>query len=126
MAATQRHLRSRCQWWDALDVDIRTEENYRSILRNRIKPRWGDTALAEIKNLKVLAWAKNYARAACPHHRLGNHQTAFPDPLRRSRRDTSHVAAAVEQRLLQYLQHRWDKAVIDAIGEFGSSRRSAA
>lgn len=46
------------EWWGALDVDVRTEENYRSILRNHIKPRWGDTALAEIKNLKVLAWAK--------------------------------------------------------------------
>jgi hypothetical protein len=45
-------------WWDALDIDTRTEDNYRSIVRNHIVPRWGDTALADITNLKVQAWAK--------------------------------------------------------------------
>ncbi|MEU4802993.1 multidrug DMT transporter permease [Actinosynnema sp. NPDC023587] len=45
-------------WWDALDVDTRTEDNYRSIVRNHITPHWGDTALADITNLKVQAWAK--------------------------------------------------------------------
>lgn len=45
-------------WLDALDVDRRTEDNYRSILRNHIQPRWGTTALIEITGLKVNAWAK--------------------------------------------------------------------
>ncbi|MGW5049778.1 tyrosine-type recombinase/integrase [Actinokineospora sp. NPDC004072] len=45
-------------WQDALDVDIRTSENYGSILRNHIRPRWGTTAIADIKNLKVQAWGK--------------------------------------------------------------------
>ncbi|WP_170191806.1 tyrosine-type recombinase/integrase [Saccharothrix syringae] len=45
-------------WWDALDVDVRTEDNYRSIVRNHIVPHWGGTALADITNLKVQAWAK--------------------------------------------------------------------
>jgi len=45
-------------WWDALDVDVRTEDNYRSIVRNHIVPYWGNTALADITNLKVQAWAK--------------------------------------------------------------------
>ncbi|WNV82600.1 tyrosine-type recombinase/integrase [Umezawaea sp. Da 62-37] len=46
------------EWLEALDVDIRTEDNYRGMLRNHIRPRWGDTALADITNLKVQAWAK--------------------------------------------------------------------
>src|SRR5215469_13603286 len=43
-------------WLDAIDVDIRTDDNYRSLLRNHIQPRWGTTALADISNLKVQAW----------------------------------------------------------------------
>lgn len=46
-------------WIDALDVDRRTEDNYRSRLRHHILPRWGTTALADITNLKTQAWAKN-------------------------------------------------------------------
>lgn len=45
-------------FWDALDVDIRTEENYRSITRCHIAPRWGESPLAEIANLKIHAWKK--------------------------------------------------------------------
>src|SRR6266496_6163381 len=37
-------------WLDALDVDKRTEDNYRSLLRNHIQPRWGETGLADISN----------------------------------------------------------------------------
>src|SRR5690349_9377380 len=46
-------------WLDALDVDPRTEENYRGTLRNHIEPRWGATALADISNLKVQGWKKD-------------------------------------------------------------------
>lgn len=45
-------------WLDALDVDKRTEDNYRSILRNHIQPRWGETGLVDISNLKVQGWKK--------------------------------------------------------------------
>jgi integrase len=45
-------------WLDSLDIDVRTLENYRSLLRNHIQPRWGETALADISNLKVQAWKK--------------------------------------------------------------------
>ena len=45
-------------WLDALDIDTRTLDNYSSMLRNHIRPRWGDTALAEISNLRVQAWKK--------------------------------------------------------------------
>jgi integrase len=45
-------------WLDALDVGPRTEENYRSRLRNHIQPRWGDVALADITGTKANAWAK--------------------------------------------------------------------
>ncbi|ALG06930.1 tyrosine-type recombinase/integrase [Kibdelosporangium phytohabitans] len=45
-------------WLDALDVGERTEENYRSKLKNHILPRWQDTPLTHITNSKARAWAK--------------------------------------------------------------------
>ncbi len=45
-------------WLAALDVDIRTEENYRGMLRRHIVPRWGTTSLTDISSIKVAAWAK--------------------------------------------------------------------
>ncbi len=45
-------------WLPALDVDIRTEENYRAMLRRHILPRWGATSLSDISSIKVTAWAK--------------------------------------------------------------------
>lgn len=45
-------------WLDALDVDTRTEQNYRRMIRGHVQPRWGDTALSAITGLKAHAWAK--------------------------------------------------------------------
>ncbi|MTD58149.1 tyrosine-type recombinase/integrase [Amycolatopsis pithecellobii] len=45
-------------WIESLDIDQRTEENYRSFLNKHIQPRWGTTALADITNLKVRTWEK--------------------------------------------------------------------
>lgn len=45
-------------WIESLDIDQRTEENYRSFLNKHILPRWGATALADITNLKVRSWEK--------------------------------------------------------------------
>ncbi|WP_034274322.1 tyrosine-type recombinase/integrase [Haloechinothrix halophila] len=45
-------------WFDALDVDPRTEQNYRNRWAVHIQPRWGDTALSAITGLKAHAWAK--------------------------------------------------------------------
>ncbi|AHH94520.1 hypothetical protein [Kutzneria albida] len=42
------------------------------------------------------------------------------------RQTYSHVAAAVEARLLQCLQDRWDKAVLNSTGEFDTAWRKAA
>jgi integrase len=46
------------EWWDALDVDKRTLENYQGIIKNHILPRWGDTEIGDISNIKVLKWLK--------------------------------------------------------------------
>ncbi|MFD5089901.1 tyrosine-type recombinase/integrase [Amycolatopsis thailandensis] len=45
-------------WIDSLDVDQRTEENYRSFLKVHIIPQWGTTTLADLTNSKVRAWEK--------------------------------------------------------------------
>ena len=45
-------------WLAALDVAIRTEDVYRSLLRRHILPRWGDHGLADISGIKAAAWAK--------------------------------------------------------------------
>ncbi|HET6214794.1 MAG TPA: site-specific integrase, partial [Micromonosporaceae bacterium] len=41
-----------------LDVDVRTEENYRAHLRNHILPRWQATPLGGISALAVTTWRK--------------------------------------------------------------------
>jgi len=46
------------EWLDAQDIDSRTEDNYRSIIKNHVRDRWGDTALEDITNLKVQSWKK--------------------------------------------------------------------
>lgn len=46
------------RWIDTLDVETRTEENYRAYLRNHILPRWGTTPLGEISALAVTGWIK--------------------------------------------------------------------
>jgi integrase len=46
------------QWLPSLDVEIRTEENYRAYLRNHILPRWGHITLGDITALDVTTWLK--------------------------------------------------------------------
>ncbi|HET9143307.1 tyrosine-type recombinase/integrase [Actinophytocola sp.] len=43
-------------WFDSLDVDERTRDNYASRLRCHILPRWGDTRLIDISTLQVTSW----------------------------------------------------------------------
>ncbi|SDN05397.1 tyrosine-type recombinase/integrase [Allokutzneria albata] len=46
------------EWLDGIDVSIRTEQNYRSLLDNHILPRWKTTPLNEITNRAARAWEK--------------------------------------------------------------------
>ena len=46
-------------WLQALDVAIRTEDFYRSLLRRHILPRWGEHGLVDISGIKAAAWAKD-------------------------------------------------------------------
>jgi hypothetical protein len=46
------------RWIDTVDVEPRTEENYRGYLRNHILPRWATTPLGAISALEVTAWFK--------------------------------------------------------------------
>jgi integrase len=46
-------------WVETLDVETRTEENYRSYLRNHILPRWGYLTLGDITALDVTTWRKD-------------------------------------------------------------------
>src|SRR5262249_57607612 len=50
-------------WFAALDLDMRTVENYRSRLRCHLLPRWGEIALGEITTLQVTVWIKGLADA---------------------------------------------------------------
>jgi len=43
-------------------VETRTEENYRSYIRNHLLPRWGTTALGNITALAVTNWIKQLRR----------------------------------------------------------------
>jgi integrase len=53
-------------WLDALDVAIRTEDYYRSLLSCHILPRWGETSLTDISGVHVAAWAKQLRTAYAP------------------------------------------------------------
>ncbi|SEF36302.1 hypothetical protein SAMN05421837_11051 [Amycolatopsis pretoriensis] len=46
-------------WADALDVEVRTEENYLSRIRNHIEPRWGSTAPGDVTALAVTLWIRH-------------------------------------------------------------------
>ena len=46
------------QWVELLDVEPRTEENYRRCLRLHIVPRWGSTGLGAITASDVTLWLK--------------------------------------------------------------------
>jgi hypothetical protein len=45
------------QWIDTIDVETRTEENYRRCVRPHILPRWGELTLGEITGSAVAAGA---------------------------------------------------------------------
>ncbi len=47
------------RWLDPLDVEARTEENYRAYLRNHILPHWQHAPLDPITALAVTAWIKS-------------------------------------------------------------------
>jgi integrase len=51
------------RWLPTLDVEIRTEENYRAYLRNHILPRWGHVSLGDITALDVTMWLKQLRAA---------------------------------------------------------------
>ena len=42
-------------WLQALDVAIRTEDFYRSLLRRHILPRWGEHGLVDVSGIKAAA-----------------------------------------------------------------------
>lgn len=46
------------RWVQTLDVEARTEENYRGRLRNHILPQWGNRGLGEITASEVTSWFK--------------------------------------------------------------------
>ena len=46
------------RWIDTIDVETRTEENYRRCLRLHILPRWGQLRLGEITASAVAEWLK--------------------------------------------------------------------
>lgn len=45
-------------WIEAQDIGPNTDAQYRSLLTNHLLPRWGTTALTDITNIAVAAWAK--------------------------------------------------------------------
>jgi integrase len=50
------------RWVETLDVEPRTEENYRGRLRNHILPQWGSRGLGEITASEVTRWFKQLRR----------------------------------------------------------------
>lgn len=84
------------RWLPTLDVEIRTEENYRAYLRNHIVPRWEHIALGDITALDTATWLKQLRSGAAHHrsntaeiagtaaHRPANHETIVHSGHKRS------------------------------------------
>ncbi len=51
------------QWWPTVDVAERTEENYRSNLRNHVLPQWGHRRLCDITTSELHAWTRDLRAA---------------------------------------------------------------
>jgi len=54
------------RWLPTLDVEIRTEENYRAYLRNHILPHWGHVSLDDITALDIATWLKQLRGVYAP------------------------------------------------------------
>lgn len=54
------------RWFPALDLDVRTLENYDSYLRCHILPRFGTMPLGNITTLDIRMWTKQAAEAGYP------------------------------------------------------------
>lgn len=80
------------EWLPALDVDIRTEEGYRSMLRNHILPRWGTTALSAVSGIQVVAWTKTLRQRPLAPATVSSILKLF----------TMILADAVAERLIAY------------------------
>jgi hypothetical protein len=64
------------RWIETIDVETRTDENYRRCLRLHILPRWGHLSLGEI-SASAVTWLKqtppmlrSVHRRHAPHHPL--------------------------------------------------------
>ncbi len=79
-------------WIPALDVDIRTEENYASILRCHILPRWGDSCIADISGIHVASWTKTLRAAGLAPATVSGIMKLF----------TMILGDAVAERLIAY------------------------
>lgn len=61
-------LREWCATWtEALDVTTNTENQYRSLLRNHIMPRWGNIHLGDIDGIAVQSWLKDLRKQGYAH-----------------------------------------------------------
>jgi hypothetical protein len=54
-------------WFDSLDLDERTRDNYASQWRRHILPRWGDTRLCDISTLPVTTWITELHHSGYAH-----------------------------------------------------------
>jgi len=50
------------RWIETVDVETRTEENYRAYLRNHILPQWHGAQLGGITSLAVATWRKDLCK----------------------------------------------------------------
>ncbi|MCP3798454.1 site-specific integrase [Allokutzneria sp. A3M-2-11 16] len=64
-------------WIDTIDVDIRTETNYRSILRNHILPRWGTESLGDILASDTNKWLKGLRDNGYAYPTVGTIRSVF-------------------------------------------------
>lgn len=83
------------RWVETLEVEPRTEENYRGRLRNHILPQWGAKGLGEITASEVTNWFKQLRRRYAASTVAGIRAFARQARLRQAQRTGS---AAIRER----------------------------
>lgn len=68
-------------WHASRIMSYATEKNYRSTVKNHIRPYWGETKLADIGHVDVAKWIKKLHTSGASPHTIYNARTIFKASL---------------------------------------------
>lgn len=87
------------EWWPTREIEPATDENESSMVRNHLRPHWGDVPLDSITRVSVQGWAtqavrENLGTAAKPRYRAPSSMQRYLNVF------VSSLTAAVDHKLI--------------------------